>query len=504
MLLSEVLSGESYNTITGDPASCDVTRAESDSRKITDGCLFVAIAGFEFDGHRFVEAAILSGANAVIVDSGREILSASEIADMAEGRDVTVVEVPDSRRALAVVSSAILGHPESKLDIYGITGTKGKTTSTFMLRQIFDEAGISSGLIGTVCNYIGDRKIPARLTTPESTEIYNMMDELYRSGSRNLIMEVSSLGVKRYRVYGIRYKCACFTNLYNDHIAPHEHPDMQDYFSCKLKIFDDCETAFINIDSDKAPEVIKYCEGKCEIITFGLSDKADIRAVNLRKDRRGHVIGTTFDLISPQYNGEVFVSLPGEFSVHNALCAICCAMKAGVSFDAIRSALAKCSVPGRVQPVPNNSGISILVDYAHNAAALGSVLDTLREYTEGRLITMFGCGGDRPRDRRFEMGEVSGLKSDYTIITTDNPRTEDPDKIIEDIITGISKTTGRYEVVSDRASAIARCIELAKSGDTVLIAGKGHEDYQIFGKTKIHFDDYETAVSAVAKAEGRE
>ncbi len=503
MLLSKVLEGDRYNTITGNAGECDLTRVEYDSRKAGPGSVFVCVIGFETDGHKYMRSAIENGASAVIVSGKRTGFDTDEIRAMADGHDVTVVEVDDTRRVLASASSAILSHPEKELDIYGITGTKGKTTSTFMLKQIFDQAGRKSGLIGTVCNYIGDKKIHSEHTTPESRDLFDMIGELRDEGADSLVMEVSSQGLKLDRVYGLRYKCACFTNLYKDHISANEHPDMEDYFSCKLKIFDNCVTGIVNIDSDKAEEVIRYCEGKCGVLTYGLKEGADIKASNLRKVRKGHITGTAFDLTSLSYNGEIFVALPGEFNVHNALCAIACAMVAGIDLETVKKALASCSVPGRLQPVPNSLGISILVDYAHNAAALDSVLDTLREYTEGRIITVFGCGGDRAKDRRFEMGEVSGNKSDYTVITTDNPRTEDPDQIIANIVTGISRTDGKYEVVSDRTSAIARAIEIADSGDTVLIAGKGHEDYQIFGKTKTHFDDYETALKAVSEAESR-
>ncbi|MCR4689280.1 MAG: UDP-N-acetylmuramoyl-L-alanyl-D-glutamate--2,6-diaminopimelate ligase [Saccharofermentans sp.] len=500
MLLSDVLSCEEYKTIAGDANTCEVTRVEYDSRKACKGSLFVAVIGFETDGHKYIKSAIELGASAIICSGARTILTEDELVSLAEGRDVTIVEMSDTRRALASASSAILGHPERKLDIYGITGTKGKTTSTFMLKQIFDKAGISSGLIGTVCNLIGDKKIHSEHTTPESRDLYDMLGELTDSGAESLVMEVSSQGLKLDRVYGISYKCACFTNLYKDHIAPSEHPDMEDYFNCKLKIFDNCDIGIVNIDSDKAQEVIEYCKDKCKVLTYGLKEGSDIRATDLTKVRKGHVTGTSFTIVSPVYNGEVFVALPGEFNVHNALCAIACAMQAGIPFEDVLEALAECSVPGRLQSVANDKGISILVDYAHNAAALESVLKTLREYTGGRIITVFGCGGDRSKDRRFEMGEVSGNLSDHTVITTDNPRTEDPMAIIDNIVTGISRTKGSFEIVEDRTSAIKRAIEIAGEGDTVLIAGKGHEDYQIFGKTKTHFDDYETALKI---AEGR-
>ena len=316
-------------------------------------------------------------------------------------------------------------------------------------------------------------------------------------------MEVSSQGLKLDRVYGIRYRCACFTNLYEDHIAPNEHPDMEDYMRCKLKIFDNCENGIINTDCEAGRQAAEYASSRCNVITYGLAEGAQVRASDLTKKRMGHVTGTEFTVTSPFYNGRVFTALPGEFNVYNALCAITCAGVLGVDFEAVKQALGEISVPGRVQPVENNLEITILVDYAHNAAALESVVRTLRDYTEGRIITVFGCGGNRSRTRRFEMGEVSGNLSDYTVITSDNPRNEAPEAIIEDIVTGISKTSGKYEIVQDRSEAICRAIEMAAPGDTVLIAGKGHEDYQIFADKTIHFDDHEQAQLAVKKAEAK-
>jgi UDP-N-acetylmuramyl-tripeptide synthetase len=316
-------------------------------------------------------------------------------------------------------------------------------------------------------------------------------------------MEVSSQALKLDRVRGITYRTAAFTNLYEDHIAPNEHPDMEDYLSCKLKIFDNCETGILNLDCSVADKVIDYCKGKAPLLTYSVNGEADFVARNIRPERRGHVTGTVFELDCKYYNCDIFVALPGKFNVYNALCAIATAVSEGIDIECIKRALENISVPGRMQPIENNFGVNILVDYAHNAAALESVLDTLKEYTEGRIITVFGCGGNRSRTRRFEMGEVSGNLSDYTVITSDNPRNEEPDAIIADIITGISKTTGKYEVEPDRSKAIKLSINMAQKGDTVLIAGKGHEDYQIFADKTIHFDDVEHARTAVTEREGR-
>ena len=500
MQLRSVLKDIDHKLISGDPDK-EITSVEFDSRKVTAGSLFVCVKGFTVDGHAFAGKAAEQGAAAIVVDSSREDKSVDEFVKLGNRYGLSVIEIEDTHKHLSDICANFYDHPENKLAVFGITGTKGKTTTAFMLREILVTAGRETGLIGTVCNIIGGERIHAAHTTPESADLYKMMGALVDKKSDSLVMEVSSQGLKLDRVRGIRYRTAAFTNLYEDHIAPNEHPDMEDYISCKLKIFDCCDTGILNVDCAVADRVVSYCEGKVELITYGIDGDADFTAKNLRPERRGHVTGTVFELDSEYYKGDIFVALLGKFNVYNALCAIVTAYREGIDINAVKTALGNISVPGRMQPVENNFGVNILVDYAHNAAALESVLKTLKEYTEGRIITVFGCGGNRARTRRFEMGEVSGNLSDYTIITSDNPRNEEPDAIIADIITGISKTDGKYEVESDRSKAIRLSVNMAKEGDTVLIAGKGHEDYQIFADETIHFDDCEHAREAVEERE---
>ena len=501
MLLSEIIKELDYRVITGEPAA-DVTSVEFDSRRVLPGAVFVCIKGFKTDGHRFISSAVEKGAVCVIVEADREGFDEDELKKAVEGTSCVVAEAADTKKALALIAATLEGHPERDIDVYGITGTKGKTTSTFMLRNMFEACGKKAGLIGTVCNIIGGEKIEAVHTTPESSRVFGMMRSLKEKDISNLVMEVSSQGLKLDRVYGLRYRAAAFTNLYEDHISPEEHPDMEDYLNCKLKIFDVCGTAVVNADCEPADKVISYASSRCKVLTYGIEKDADLRAENLRTERAGHVTGTRFDVTGKYVSGEFFVALPGKFNVYNALCAIGLAYCAGIDEASMREVLASISVPGRMQPVENTLGLNILVDYAHNAEALKSAIKTLKEYTAGRVITLFGCGGDRPKIRRFEMGEVSGLLSDYTVITSDNPRTEKPEAIIEDILTGINKTTGKYEVEPDRTTAIKLAIAMAKPGDTVLIAGKGHEDYQEINGVKYHFDDAEKAAEAVRKLGG--
>ena len=500
MQLRSVLKDIDHKLISGDPDK-EITSVEFDSRKVTAGSLFVCVKGFTVDGHAFAGKAAEQGAAAIVIDSAREDKSVDEFVKLGNRYGLSVIEIEDTHKHLSDICANFYDHPENKLAVFGITGTKGKTTTAFMLREILVTAGRETGLIGTVCNIIGGERIHAAHTTPESADLYKMMGALVDKKSDSLVMEVSSQGLKLDRVRGIRYKTAAFTNLYEDHIADHEHPDIEDYITCKLKIFDCCDTGILNVDCAVADRVVSYCEGKVELITYGIDGDADFTAKNLRPERRGHVTGTVFELDSEYYKGDIFVALPGKFNVYNALCAIVTAYREGIDINAVKTALGNISVPGRMQPVENNFGVNILVDYAHNAAALESVLKTLKEYTEGRIITVFGCGGNRARTRRFEMGEVSGNLSDYTIITSDNPRNEEPDAIIADIVTGISKTDGKYEVESDRSKAIRLSVNMAKEGDTVLIAGKGHEDYQIFADETIHFDDCEHAREAVEERE---
>ena len=502
MKLQEVLNNIDFQVISGD-LNKEITSVEYDSRKVAIGSLFVCVQGFTVDGHSFASMAAEKGASAIVVDKNRTCLSDDELDVLAKENFLSVIEIDDTHKHLADLCANFYEHPEKRLSIYGITGTKGKTTTAFMLRAILEQSGRDTGLIGTVCNIIAGKKTHAAHTTPESRELYDMMDVLTRNNSENLVMEVSSQALKLDRVRGLTYRTAAFTNLYEDHIAPNEHPDMEDYITCKLKIFDNCEKGIVNLDCDAAERVIEYCKGKTDLITYSINGEADFVARNLRPERRGHVTGTVFELDCEYYKCDIFVALPGKFTVYNALCAICSAVTEGIDIEDIKTALANISVPGRMQPIENNFGVNILVDYAHNAAALESVLTTLKEYTTGRIITVFGCGGNRSVTRRFEMGEVSGNLSDYTVITSDNPRKEEPDAIIANIVTGISKTDGKYEVEPDRSKAIKLSINMAQEGDTVLIAGKGHEDYQIFADKTIHFDDCEHARNAVIEREGK-
>ena len=490
---------EGFRVITGNK-DAEVTSVEFDSRKIKEGSLFVAVKGFTSDGHTFIKSALEKGASVIVADEDDCPYSDEELKALGDAHNACILKVKDTRLQCALLSSEFFGHPEKKLNMIGITGTKGKTTIAFMIRDILETAGRKSGLIGTVYDIVGGEKIHAAHTTPEARDNYELLSRMADAGEDSCVMEVSSQGLKLDRVYGIEYGIGCFTNFYEDHIGGNEHPDMQDYLNCKLKLWEQTKTAVINMDTPVSGDFyVKAQKCGCQIITYGLTDTCDVQAYDLENGVKDGRAGTYFSLLSPWYNGRLFVAIPGEFNVYNALCALTAAFLSGVDVKAVEESLARIEVPGRLQPVRNDLGITILVDYAHNAASLENVLDTLKKAADGDVITVFGCGGDRSHTRRFEMGEVAGNKSDYTIVTSDNPRTEDPDVIIGHIVSAIEKTPGRFETVTDRAEAIHKAISIAKPGDIVLIAGKGHEDYQIFKDRTIHFDDAEVAAEAAAR-----
>ncbi|MCQ2515759.1 MAG: UDP-N-acetylmuramoyl-L-alanyl-D-glutamate--2,6-diaminopimelate ligase [Saccharofermentans sp.] len=496
MDVKSIFEDKSYRLITGS-SNTEVKSVEFDSRKITNGGLFIAVKGFTVDGHQYINKAIELGATTIVVDDNQDVFTESELKALGDEKGITVVSVPDSHEASAYIPQSFFGHPEEQVELIGVTGTKGKTTITFMLLDIMNKSNKPSGLIGTVCNVIGDERIHSIHTTPEARDTYELLGKMASKNLKACIMEVSSQGLKLGRVDGLKFGTGCFTNFYEDHIGGNEHPDMEDYLFCKLKLFERCENAVINLDTPVSDKVIAKARScGCKIYTYGTSEGADIKAFNIVNSTIDGRAGTKFEICSPWYNGELFVAMPGLFNVYNAICALAAAFLSGADIAGIKDGLATIKVPGRLQHVHNDLGITILVDYAHNAASLENVLDTLKTCTEGRVISVFGCGGDRSHTRRYEMGEVSGNKSDYTIITSDNPRTENPDVIISHIVVGMEKTSGKYETVVDRREAIKKAISIANPGDIVLIAGKGHEDYQIFADRTIHFDDAEVALEA--------
>ncbi|MBP5261695.1 MAG: UDP-N-acetylmuramoyl-L-alanyl-D-glutamate--2,6-diaminopimelate ligase [Clostridiales bacterium] len=498
--LIDVLSNIDYRMIFGD-VETSVSDIVWDSRKVTPGDLFIAVIGNGTDGHKYIENALKLGASVIVCDNSQKTVTEEELVRLGEEYDSAIVSIDDTRTGMARIAANMYSHPEKAVTLYGITGTKGKTTSAFMLHRILNRAGIPTGLMGTVCSMMGDVKIPADHTTPEAPVTYKFLGDLSSNGYKDCVMEVSSLGLKLGRNYGMKYKAGCFTNLYHDHIGGIEHPDMEDYFRSKLLIFDSSEFGIINADTDRFDEVMDYASSRCRTITYGIDHDADMRAVDLTHTSRNSVNGTSFILKIGEDGFEVFVPIPGKFNVYNALCALACAHVAGVDMKDACRAVEEVRVPGRFEPVPNKLGINVLVDYAHNGEALANVVATAKEFTQGRVIALFGCGGNRPPERRTEMGRIAGSMADVTVITSDNPRMEEPLAIINDILTAINDTAALYRVIPDRKEAICNTIRFAKEGDTVLIAGKGHEDYQEIKGVKYPFDDHSVAAEYISQLE---
>lgn len=474
MKLTKLLERLEYEVVAGSD-QIEITELTNDSRKIVEGSVFVCISGAVFDGHAYVEDVAKKGAAAVIVEK-----------DVEAPEGLTVIKVADTRYALALTSAAYCGYPADKLKVIGITGTKGKTTTTYMVKSILEGVGHKVGLIGTIEAIIGDKVIPAANTTPESFTIQKYFAEMVEAGCDSVVMEVSSQGLMLHRTAGIPFEIGIFTNLGEDHIGPNEHTDFEDYKRCKGLLFKQCKLGIANVDDEWYEDVFQGAT--CKVETFGFSEKADLRAVNVEHVSRPGYLGMKYQ-VNGLMNFDVEIDIPGEFSVYNSLTAIAVCRHFDVPVENIKKALKVAKVKGRIEMVKVADDFTLMIDYAHNAMSLESLLKTLRDYHPGRLVTIFGCGGNRSKTRRFEMGEVSGKLSDFTIITSDNPRFEEPQDIINDIITGMKKTDGAYVDICDRKEAIRYAIEHGKSGDVIVLAGKGHETYQEIKGVKYDMDD---------------
>ena len=474
MKLTYLLEKLEYELIQGND-QIEITELVNDSRKVVEGSVFVCISGAVWDGHAYVKDVAEKGAIAVIVEK-----------DVEAPEGLTVIKVKDTRYALALTSAAYFGYPAEKLKVIGITGTKGKTTTTYMVKSILEGVGHKVGLIGTIEAIIGDKVIPAANTTPESFTIHKYFAEMVEAGCDSVVMEVSSQGLMLHRTAGIPFEIGIFTNLGEDHIGPNEHKDFEDYKYCKCLLFKQCKLGIANVDDKWFEDVFKGAT--CKIETFGFSDKADLRAVNVEHVSKPGYLGMKFD-VKGLMDFNVEIDIPGEFSVYNSLTAIAVCRHFDVPVENIKAAIKVAKVKGRIEMVKVSDDFTLMIDYAHNAMSLASLLNTLRDYNPGRIVTIFGCGGNRSRSRRFEMGETSGNLSDFTIITSDNPRFEEPQDIVNDIITGIEKTEGEYVAIIDRKEAIRYAIENGRVGDVIILAGKGHETYQEIKGVKYDMDD---------------
>ncbi len=478
MKLKEMLVGLEGLKVKGD-LDQEIKEIESNSKKVKEGYLFIAIKGFDVDGHQYVKNAIENGATAVMVEEGCDLKA------LAIPQEITIVMAKDTREALAIVSSNFYGNPSRKFQLIGVTGTKGKTTTTFMIKEILEKAGKKVGLIGTIATYRNGKKIKeSDRTTPESLELQREFAQMAEAGVEAVVMEVSSQSLKLHRVDGCQFDLVLFTNFSEDHISPKEHPDMQDYFNSKLKLFEMCKTGITNAD-DLYGAKIPGLFPDSNIITYGIDNFANV----LAKDITVTNSYVDFKVKITDKNERVKTCIPGRFSVYNSLAAICVAQRFGISPEIVKEALTEVRVPGRSELVDNKMEIPIMIDYAHSPESLQNILQAVKSYTRGSVISVFGCGGDRDSGKRPIMGEISGRIADFTFITSDNPRTEEPEKIVEQIEAGMKKTKGKYKVVVDRTEAITEAIKMATKRDIIVLAGKGHEPYQEINGVKHPYDE---------------
>ena len=461
-----------------------------DSRKVQEGYLFIAIKGFETDGHKYIKEAIDSGASAIIVQK-------DEIENIQITDEVAVIITENTRITLAEISAKFYDYPASKLRIIGITGTKGKTTTAYMIRDIMLASGKKIGMIGTIYNTYGNEKIESYRTSPESLELHKLLRDMVDAGMEYVVMEVSSHALELARVHGIKFEIGVFTNLGREHLD--FHGDMENYLAAKAKLFDQSIFGVINADDIYTPKLLKKVN--CKYVKYGLDNEANISATDIRINNNY----VDFKMYINKQLQTITVPIPGKYTVYNAIAAVAVTSMLGAQMEDVLKGLALIKVPGRSEVVEIGKSFAVLIDYAHNPSSLEAILMNTKKYVKGRVILVFGCGGNRDKTKRAKMGEIAGKYADFTIITTDNPRDEKPSSISSDIEEGIKLTKGLYKVIDNRIQAIEFAMRIAWKNDTVILAGKGHETYQelAHGK-KIHFDEREIVKKAVAKFPGKD
>ena len=475
VLLEQLVSEDLIEKIQGDP-STEVTDLVYDTRKtVSAGSLFVCIAGAVFDGHEYAAKAVEAGASVIVAQR-----------ELSLPEHVTLVVVKDTRKALAYLSTAWFGYPAKELITIGITGTKGKTTTAYMVHHILEKVGIKAGLVGTVEVKNGKDSIAASHTTPESYLLQKYFREMVDNGCKAVVMEVSSQALKLSRVGGVLFDYGVFTNLEPDHIGPNEHTDFEDYAECKSRLFKQCRFGILNGDDPMAERML--AGSTCESMTYGCKAGGDLFATDIDLHRTDGKLMVSYKT-KGSLETEIAVPVPGMFTVYNSLTAVAICQKLNVPVDVMQKAFLEVQVKGRLESVFLSPKFSLMIDYAHNAMSLKSLLTALKEYKPKRLVCLFGCGGNRSRDRRFEMGEISSRYADLTIVTSDNPRFEEPEAIIEDILTGVKKAEGAYVTIPDRKEAIRYAILNAQRDDVIVLAGKGHEDYQEIKGVKYPMDE---------------
>ena len=451
-----------------------------DSRKIAPETMFVCMVGAVTDGHKYIPDAIDKGASVIVLEREEEAAQIPE--------NITVLKVASARLALALMSAALFDHPARKLVTIGLTGTKGKTTTTYMIKKVLEMAGKKVGLIGTIGAMIGEEHLPSKNTTPESYELHRMFAAMVEAGCEYVVMEVSSQGLKLDRTAGILFDYGIFTNLSPDHIGPAEHASFEEYMECKSLLFRQCRIGIVNADDEHVDGILKG--HTCEVKTFSAEKEADLMASDIGFINEDGKLGMHFK-VSGCMDCQAKVHIPGRFSVYNSMVTMLVCHLAGISDEAILEGLSKVQVKGRVEMLPVSKDYTLIIDYAHNEVSTRSVLTTLMEYHPKRLICVYGGGGNRSKLRRYDMGEVTGEMADLCVLTWDNPRDEEIRDINNDIKVGLARSNGKYIEIDDRKEAIAYCMKNAKPGDMIVLLGKGHEDYQEIKGVKYHFDERE-------------
>ena len=473
MNLIELLQDVDFNLVKG-TLEKEINHIQYDSRKITNGDIFVCLSGFEVDGHDYAKKAIEAGATVIICEKDLDFDNIDE--------SVTVIRVNEGRKTLATMSANFYGHPTKKLKLIGVTGTNGKTTSVYILKSILEKAGKKVGLVGTIANYIGSKKVKSEMTTPESLELQKLFSDMVEEGCEYCVMEASSHSLELNRVYGCNFEVGIFTNITRDHIDFHKTFD--NYYNAKFKLFERSKTCVINVDDNYGYRIINDLKGLDKnVTTYSIKEESDLRAYDIKLEEQ--------DIIFNVNNVEYKFVLPGEYNIYNALGCIGAAKALGIDYESIKKGLLDVVVPGRCERIGQkyNLPYEIVIDFAHTPDGLKNILETLRGFTKNRLIAVYGSGGDRDKVKRAELGRIGTEIADLVIITSDNPRTEDPLAILKEIVFGTEKTN--YIAIEDRVEAIKMAMNMAEPGDVIVLAGKGHETYQIMPEGKVHFDERE-------------